>query len=64
MAIMNLWEQLWEAQNKRGSACNREVELKDTATRSCSFDILCQSCFDKPQIDMVIFDEFEGYPLG
>jgi len=62
MSIETLWEQLWIAQDKKCAQCGALMELRDTATPSCSFKIICQKCYGNPPgISYVIMDEFADY---
>lgn len=62
--IMRLWENLWLVQGKRCAGCNREVELKDTAKSSYSFEVVCQDCYNKPGFNSIIVDEWSDYQRG
>ena len=53
-----IWEQIWLSQDKRCAICGREIALVDTAKNSRSFEIICQDCYNKP-IMLVMLDEWE-----
>ena len=53
----SLWEQIWLSQNKRCASCGEKVVLNNTAKSSYSLKIVCQDCYDKPRV-MIILDEW------
>lgn len=54
-----LWKQIWESQDKKCAECGKPVALKDTAKSSYSFKIVCQKCYEHPNVH-IILDEFGG----
>lgn len=58
MSILSLWRQAWEGQGRRCARCGDNVSLENTATDTYSFKVVCQPCYDKSGIDMVILDEW------
>ena len=53
----NLWEQIWLSQGKKCASCGKAIPLNVTAKSSYSLKIICQKCYDKPKV-MVILDEW------
>ncbi len=56
-----LWEQFWLAQDQKCATCSKEIALNDSAKRGCSFNIICEECYDKEDesFDVIYYDEFE-----
>lgn len=52
----SVWLQIWESQNRQCAKCGQAVELDETAKRSHSFEVLCQSCAAKPALYVIVDD--------
>lgn len=42
--MKTLWEQIWEAQDKKCAECGNDTKLTRTAKSSYSLKIVCQEC--------------------
>jgi len=58
MRKQRLYEQIWQAQDKKCAECSRDIDLKDTAKPGHSFRIVCKDCYTNPHLQMINLDEF------
>jgi hypothetical protein len=60
--VRKIWRNVWVSQGKRCARCGKFVALKNTAKNCCSFQIVCQKCYETPPIivmDELSFDKLE-----
>ncbi len=55
---LNLWRLLWEGQGGRCFYCATPIQIEKTYKNSNRFQILCESCFDNPEYNLIIFDDY------